>query len=140
MTDHPSPPLVAGPSGTKAGSDLLLGAAGIDPEDTGAVPAAFTGLVTSARSTLGAMRANSCYPAGTAVEAVEGTVAALTRISSQLELYVGDYSGPGGKAVVRASDLLGQARTARSDARHHLALDDLPQPNPMPLDVAALST
>ena len=140
MTDHPSPPLVTDPTGTMAGSDLLSGVAGIDPEDTEVVPAALTHLVTSARSTLGAMRANSCYPAGTAVEAVEGTVAALTRISSQLELYVGDYSGQGGKAVVRASDLLGQARSALSEARHHLALDDMPQPDPMPLDVAALST
>lgn len=139
MTDHASPPRLTDLTGTKAGLDLVSGAAGIDPEDTDVVPAALTGLVTTARSTLSAMRANSCYPASTAVEAVEGTVAALARISSQLELYVGDYSGQGGKAVVRASDLLGQARSALSEARHHLTLDDLPQPDPIPLDMAALT-
>jgi hypothetical protein len=56
-----------------------------------------------------------------------------------LELYVGDYTGQGGKAVVRASDLLGQARSALSEARHHLARDEMPQPDSMPLIVAALT-
>lgn len=139
MTDNASPPLVTDPVDAQSGLEPVSGAAGIDPEDTAVVPAALTRLVTSARSTLSVMRVNSCYPPSTAVEAVEGTVAALTRISSQLELYVGDYSGQGGKAVVRASDLLGQARSALSEARHHLGLDDMPQPDPMPLEGAALT-
>ena len=69
---------------------------------------------------------------------MEDTVAALARISSHLELYVGGFSDRGGKAVARASDLLGQARNAISDARHHLALDDTAQPDLTPPNVAAL--
>jgi hypothetical protein len=114
------------------------GTAGIDPEDTEVVPAAMLGLVTAARTTWRAMHGNGCYPAIMAVGAVEDTVATLARISSHLELYVGDYSGQGGKAVVRASDLLGQARSALSDARHHLALDDTEQLDLTLPDVAAL--
>jgi hypothetical protein len=94
----------------------------------GLVPAALLGLVTSARATYRAMRANGCYPAIMAVGAVEDTVATLARISADLEGYVGDCSGPGGKAMVRAYDLLGQARGVLSDARHHLALDDTDEP------------
>ena len=97
----------------------------IDPEDTEVVPAALMGMVTSARTTYRAMQANGCYPAIMAVGAVEDTAATLARVSSHLRLYVGDYSEAGGEAVVRASDLLGQARRALSDARHHLALDEM---------------
>jgi hypothetical protein len=63
-----------------------------------------------------------------AVGSVEDAVATLARISGNLEGYVGDLSDRGGKAVQRAGDLLGQARSVLSDARHHLALDDTDQP------------
>lgn len=129
MADHASPPPRPDPTGTGPGLDPASGPAGIDPDDTEVVPAAFLGLVTSARTTYRTMRANACYPAILAVGAVEDTVATLARISGHLEPYVGDYSGHGGKAVQRASDLLGQARTALSDARHHLALDQAAEPD-----------
>ena len=138
MTDDAAAPPRADPTGTGPAPGPVSGTAGIDPEDTEVVPAALTGLVTSARTTYRTMQANGCYPAIMAVAAVEDTVATLARISSHLELYVGDYSGPGGKAVVRASDLLGQARSVLSDARHHLALDDTDQAGLTLPDVAAL--
>jgi hypothetical protein len=131
--DSPEP-TVAG-----AGLDVTSGMDGIDPEDTEVVPATLTGMVTSARTTYRVMRANACYPAIMAVAAVEDTVAALARISSDLELYAGDCSDQGGKAVVRAGELLGQARSALSDARHHLALDDTDQLDLEQPDVAALT-
>jgi len=123
-------PVHHGPAGTAAGP------VGIDPEDTEVVPAAFAGMVTAARATYRAMRANACYPAATAVEAVEDTVATLARISGHLALYVGDCSEHGGHAAVRAGDLLGQARAALGEARHHLALDDTDQPDPTPPNLA----
>jgi hypothetical protein len=52
---------------------------------------------------------------------------------------VGDFSDRGGKAVARAGDLLGQARNAISDARHHLALDDTAEPDLTTPDVAVLT-
>ena len=137
MTDCGSP-LRTDSADTGPGLDAASGTIGIDPDDTEVVPAALTGMVTSARNTYRAIRANSCYPAIMAVQAVEDTVATLARINSHLELYVGDYSGLGGKAVVRASDLLGQARGVLSDARHHLALDDAAEPEPARPDAAAL--
>lgn len=139
MTDCASPPPRTDPTDTEPGLDTASGTDGIDPEDTEVVPAALMDLVTSARTTYRAMQANGCYPAIIAVGAVEDTVATLARISSHLELYVGDCSDRGGKAVVRASDLLGQARSALSDTRHHLALDDTAQPELTPPDVAALT-
>jgi hypothetical protein len=138
VADCASPPPCPDPTGTGPGLGSASGPSGIDPEDTEVVPAAFMGLVASARAAYRAMRANACYAAITAVGAVEDTVATLARISSDLELYVGDCSGQGGKAVVRASDLLGQARSALSDARHHLALDDAAEPDLTPPDVTAL--
>ena len=105
--------------------DAAPGVDEIDPEDTEVVPAALLGMVTSARTTYCAMQANGCYPAIMAVGAVEDTVATLARVSSHLRLYVGDYSDAAGEAAMRASDLLGQARSALSDARHHLALDEM---------------
>jgi len=128
-----------GPGFTGEDPDQASGQVDIDPEDIKVVPAALMGMVTSARATYRAMRANGCYPAIMAVGAVEDTVATLARVSSHLELYVGDYSGQGGKAVVRASDLLGQARSVLSDARHHLALDEMAQPDPTPQKMAALT-
>ena len=136
MTDC-APPPCPDPTDTGPGSDMASSPVGIDPEDTEVVPAALTDMVTSARTTYRAMQANGCYPAIMAVGAVEDTVATLARISSHLEPYVGDYSGQGGKAAVRASDLLSQARSALSEARHHLALDDTAQPDPTP-NLAAL--
>src|SRR5262249_61759644 len=100
VTDAASPPPRPDPTDTGPGLDLASGTVGIDPDDTEVVPDALTGLVTSARATYRAMRANGCYPAIMAVGAVEDTVATLARITSHLELYVGDYSGQGGKAVV----------------------------------------
>ncbi|MFG2043916.1 hypothetical protein [Dactylosporangium sp. NPDC048998] len=138
MADNVSAPSGPGPTGIGLGLDPASGAIGIDPEDTEVVPAAFMGLVVSARATYRAMQANGCYPAIVAVGAVEDTVAALARISSHLELYVGDCSGQGGEAVVRASDLLGQARSALSDVRHHLGLDDAAEPDLTPPDVTVL--
>ncbi|WP_204007356.1 hypothetical protein [Virgisporangium aurantiacum] len=138
MTDGVSPPR-PDPPDTGPGPDLAPGPVSVDPEDTEVVPAALVGMVvTSARTTYRAMQANGCYPATMAVGAVEDTVAALARISSHLELYVGDYSGQGGKAAVRASDLLVQARGALSEARHHLALDETAEPDPAPPNMAAL--
>lgn len=122
-----------------AGLDEAAGVDGIDPEDTEVVPAALLDMVRSARTTYRAMQANGCYPAIMAVGAVEDTVATLARLSSHLELYVGDCSGQGGKAVVRASELLGQARRTLSDARHDLALDDMIQPDVPPQNMAALT-
>ncbi len=78
MTDHASPH-GADPADAKSGLDLVSDVSDIDPEDTEVVPTALTGRVTSARSTLSAMRVNSCYLPSTAVEAVEDTVAALAR-------------------------------------------------------------
>ena len=138
MADRASPPSRPDPSDTGPGHDPQSDTAGIDPDDTEVVPAAFMGLVTSARATYRALRANSCYPAILAVGAVEDTVATLARINGRLEGYVGDYSDRGGKAVVRASELLGQARTALSDARHHLALDEATEPDLTPPDVMAV--
>jgi hypothetical protein len=112
---------------------------GIDPDDTDVVPAALLSLVTSARTTHRAMRGNGCYPAIMAVGAVEDTVATLARMCSHLEGYVGDCSDGGGKAVVRASDLLGQAGGLLSEARHHLALDDTDELELTRPDVAALT-
>lgn len=133
MTESASPPPRTDPTDTGPGLGLASGTAGMDPEDTDVVPAALLGLVTSARTTYRAMRTNGCYPAIMAVGAVEDTVATLARISSHLEGYVGDCSGQGGKAhMVRASDLLGQARGVLSDARHHLALDDMDEPELTP--------
>lgn len=130
MTECASPPPRTDQTDTGPGLDLAPDTAGIDPDDTEVVPAALTGLVTAARTTYRAMQANGCYPAIMAVGAVEDTVATLARINSHLELYVGDYSDPGAKAVVRASDLLGQARRVLSDARHHLAFDETAEPEP----------
>jgi hypothetical protein len=138
VTDRASPPPRPDSAGTGPDLDPASGPAGIDPEDTEVVPAALMGLVTAARTTYRAMHANGCYPATTAVGAVEDTVATLARISSHLEAYVSDYSSQGGKAVLRASDLLGQARSALSDARHHLALDDTEQLDLTQPNVAAL--
>jgi hypothetical protein len=138
VMDCASLPPRTDPTDTGPVLDLASVTVGIDPEDTEVVPAALMGMVTSARTTYRAMQANGCYPAIMAVGAVEDTVATLARISSRLEPYVGDLSGQGEKAVVRASDLLGQARSALSDARHHLALDDMAQPEPDAADVAAL--
>jgi hypothetical protein len=126
------------PTGAGRGGDPAPDAVGIDPEDTEVVPVALTGLVESARSAYHAMRANGCYPAVVAVGAVEDTVATLARISTHVEPYVGDCSDRGGKAIMRASDLLGQARAALSDARHHLALDDAAVPELTPTGVTAL--
>src|SRR5262249_44895894 len=92
VTDDASPPPRPDPTDTGPGLDLASGTVGIDPDDTEVVPDALTGLVTSARATYRAMRANGCYPAIMAVGAVEDTVATLARITSHLELYVGDYS------------------------------------------------
>ena len=139
MTDCASPPPRSGPTGVGPGLNMPSGTVGIDPEDTEVVPAALVGLVTSAQTTYRAMRANGCYPAIMAVGAVEDTVAALVRISSHLEPYVGDFSDRGGKAVAWAGDLLGQARNAISDARHHLALDDTAEPDLTTPDVAVLT-
>ena len=139
MTESALPPARPDPTGTGPSLDVASGTVGIDPEDTEVVPAALLGLVTSARSTYRAMRANGCYPAIMAVGAVEDTIATLARISSHLEGYVGDYSSQGGKAMVRASDLLGQARGVLSDARHHLALDDTEEPELTRPDLAALT-
>ena len=131
MTEPASPlPRPAAPD--VAGLDVVPGVDGIDREDTEVVPAALLGMVTSVRTTYRAMQANGCYPAIMAVGAVEDTVAALARLSGHLELYVGDYSGRGGTAVVRASELPGQTRSALSDARHHLALDDMARPTATP--------
>ncbi|HEX8631609.1 MAG TPA: hypothetical protein VF755_25915 [Catenuloplanes sp.] len=138
MTECASPPPRTDPTDIGPGMDLASDAVRIDPEDTQVVPAALVGLVTSARATYCALRANGCYPAIMAVGAVEDTVATLARISSHLEGYVGDCSGRGGKAVERASDLLGQARSVLSDARHHLALDDTDEPDVTRPDVPAL--
>jgi hypothetical protein len=137
VTDCASPLPRPDPTDTRPDLDLAPATVGIDPEDTEVVPAALTGLVTSARTTYRTMQGNGCYPAIMAVSAVEDTVATLARIGSHLEPYVGDYSGQGGKAVVRASDLLGQARSALSDARHHLALDLTAPPDLIRTDVAA---
>ena len=128
MTECASSPPRTDPTDSGAGVNPASGECGIDPEDTEVMPVALRGMVMSARTTYRAMQANACYPAIMAVGAVEDTVATLARISSHLEYYVGDYSGEGGKAVVRASDLLGQARSVLSDARHHLALDDTDEP------------
>ena len=136
MTDLVSPPPPTDPT---VGLDLASGPVGIDPDDPEVVPAALTGMVTSVRATYRAMQANGCYPPIMAVGAVEDTVATLARISSGLKFYVGDFSGEGGKAVVRATELLGQARSVLSDARHHLANDDTDEPEPARLDVAAVS-
>ncbi|RSM64055.1 hypothetical protein DMB66_21325 [Actinoplanes sp. ATCC 53533] len=138
MTDCASPPPRTDPTDTGPDLDPASDTVGIDPEDTEVVPAALMGLVTAARTTYRAMQANGCYPAIMAVGAVEDTVATLARISSDLKLYVGDYSGEGRKAVERAGDLLGQARSALSDARHHLALDDMAEPELTQPEVAAL--
>jgi hypothetical protein len=138
VTDCTSPPPRTDPTGTGRDLDESSGTVGIDPEDTEVVPAALTGLVTAARTAYRAIQGQCCYPAIMAVGAVEDTVATLARISSHLEPYVGDYSSQGDKAVVRASDLLGQARSALSDARHHLALDHTAQPDLARTDVAAL--
>jgi len=127
VTNVASPPARPDPGGTGPRLDREAALAGIAPEDTEVVPAAFAGMVTSARTAYRAMRVNSCYPALTAVAAVEDTVATLARISADLEFYVGDCSNPGAKAVVRAGELLCQARAALSDARHHLTLDDTDQ-------------
>jgi hypothetical protein len=116
---------------------VAAGVDGIDPEDTEVVPAALLGMVRSARTTYCAMRVNVCYPAMMAVGAVEDTVATLARVSGHLELYVGDFSSQGGKAVVRASELLGQARRALSDARHHLTLDETARPDATAQNMAA---
>jgi hypothetical protein len=128
VTEHASPPPRTDPADTRTDLDLATGTTGIDPEDTEVVPAALTGLVTAARTAYRTMQANGCYPALMAVGAVEDTVATLARMSSGLRLYAGDYSGQGGKAVALAVDLLGQARCALSEARHHLALDDMAEP------------
>jgi hypothetical protein len=133
-----APPPCPDPTDTGPGPQVVSSPTTIDPEDTEVVPAALTDMVTSARTTYRAMQANGCYPAIMAVGAVEDTVATLARISSHLELYVGDYSGQGGKAAVRASDLLGQARSALSEARHHLALDDTAESDSTPPNLAAL--
>ena len=139
MTESASPPPRTDPTDTGSRPDPAPGTLGIDPEDTDVVPAALLGLVTSARTTHRAMRANGCYPAITAVGAVEDTVATLARMCSHLEGYVSDCSDRGGKAVLRASDLLGQARGVLSEARHHLALDDTDEPELTRPNVAALT-
>lgn len=139
MTDCVSPPPRTDPTDTGPGLASVSDAVGVDPDDTEVVPAAFVGLVRAARTTYRAMRANACYPAITAVAAVEDTVATLARISAHLEGYVGDCSDRGGKAVVRVSDLLGQARDALSEARHHLELDDTDEPDLTRPDMAALT-
>ena len=137
MADRESSPPRPDPTVSRPGLDPESGTAGIDPEDTEVVPAAFMNLVTSARATYRTMRANACYPPILAVGAVEDTVATLARISGHVQLYVGDYSDQGGKAAARASDLLAEARTALSDARHHLALDDAVVPDEVGLVAAA---
>lgn len=125
MTDS-APPLSPG-SGPDPGP-----VPGVDTDDAEVVPAALTSLVASARSTYQAMVADSAYPVVMAVGAVEDTVAVLGRISARLQGYVGDFSRPGEAAVVRASDLLGQARTALGDARHLVTLDELAERDPTP--------
>ncbi|MCW6005380.1 hypothetical protein K1W54_12420 [Micromonospora sp. CPCC 205371] len=103
MTERASAPPGPRTADTEPDLDLTPGTAGIDPEDTAVVPAALTGLVTSARTTYRAVHGNGCYPAIMAVEAVEDTAAALARISTHLEPYVGDYSREGVTAVGRAA-------------------------------------
>ena len=139
MTDHVLPPPRINLPGSGPGSTSVPDVAGIDPEDPTVVPSVLAGLLTSARRTYRAMRVNSFYPAVTAVAAMEDTVATLARITDDLQLYARDCSDQGGKAVARAGDLLGQARSVLSDARHHLALDDTDETDPTHPNAAAVT-
>ena len=89
------------------------------------MPVALAALVAAARDAVRAVEASAVYPPEVAVEAVEATTAALQRLGTVFEAYVGDYSRAGGRSMGRACESLRQARTALSDARHQLALDNL---------------
>ena len=56
------------------------------------------------------------------------TTEVLHRVGGHLDLYVGDFSTAGGKAMGRARDLLRQVRSELSDARNHLAIDSESSP------------
>jgi hypothetical protein len=90
-------------------------AAGIDPDDEHAVPAALTALIEAARHASIAMDVNGIYPAQVAVEAVEDVVAALERMTTHVIAYAGDYSKRAQKGLTRTVELLGDAplRTER---------------------------
>ncbi|WP_430788204.1 hypothetical protein [Actinoplanes sp. G11-F43] len=120
-----SPPTVAAePVESAAPAQTIT----IDPEDEHVVPEALSRLVASARFTLRAMEVNAIYPPLDAVAAMEQTTEVLHRVGGHLDLYVGDFSTAGGKAMGRARDLLRQVRSELSDARNHLAIDSESSP------------
>jgi hypothetical protein len=96
----------------------------VDPEDPQVVPAALAGLVAAAHTALRVMEVNGHYSPQDAVATLEGTTAVLDRLADHVEPYAGDYSKAAAKSTGTARDLLRQARTALSAARHHLALDE----------------
>jgi hypothetical protein len=117
--ENPTPiPDSAAPAAGRTAPDA------IDAEDPEVVPAALTTLVAAARHAHAAINVNAHYPARVAVGAIEDVVAALVRITANVGPYAGDLSPAGGKAMTRAEELLVEARTELSDARHHLCLDE----------------
>lgn len=129
MTDIEVTGSVAVDDGHPAGEasrpvDDRAGAAGIDPEDERAVPAALMAMVEAARHACIAIEVNAIYPAQVAVEAVEDVVAALARITARVTAYAGDYSDRAEKGLARTAELLGDARAELGEARAHLRLDE----------------
>ncbi|MEV6489496.1 hypothetical protein AB0M20_12825 [Actinoplanes sp. NPDC051633] len=113
----------------------LAGPEGIDMEDPNVVPAALAAFVAAAGHAHTAVAASGHYRAIVAVEAIEDVAAALVKITTHVTPYAGDLSRKAGTAMARAEELLAQARTGFSDARHHLRLDQN-----SPVEAAAQST